>query len=105
VPLPSPLLLRGAPDTAWILCRSFMPKHYRQLRVKDLSKIPTWQTERDSNPQPFRQKEVNLPMCPIYLGCISVTYYLGYKFPSIQLLLGKHCFHQSCFYLHYDLCC
>src|SRR6218665_969111 len=30
------LLLRGAPDTAWILCRSFTPKCYRQLRVKDL---------------------------------------------------------------------
>jgi len=27
----SPLLLRGAPDTAQILCRSFMPKRHRQL--------------------------------------------------------------------------
>ena len=26
----SPLLLRGAPGTARILCRSFMPKHHRQ---------------------------------------------------------------------------
>jgi|SRR6218665_1277819 len=31
----SPLLLRGAPDTAWILLGSFTPKHHRQLRVKD----------------------------------------------------------------------
>src|SRR6218665_739010 len=27
----SPLLLRGAPDTALILCRSFTPKHHKQL--------------------------------------------------------------------------
>src|SRR6218665_3244905 len=32
----SPLLLRSAPDTAWILSRSFTPKRHRQLRVKDL---------------------------------------------------------------------
>ena len=32
----SPLLFRGAPDTARTLCRSFTPKHHRQLRVKDL---------------------------------------------------------------------
>src|SRR6218665_1200290 len=31
----NPLLLRGAPDTARILCRSFTPKCHRQLRVKD----------------------------------------------------------------------
>src|SRR6218665_1466641 len=34
----NPLLLRGAPDTAQILCRSFAPKHHRQLRAKDLLK-------------------------------------------------------------------
>ena len=44
-------LLRSAPDTALILCGSFMPKHHRQqLRVKDLPKVSTWQLERDSNP-------------------------------------------------------
>src|SRR6218665_2352577 len=42
---PSPLLLRGAPDTARILCRSFTPKRHRQLRVKDLPKVPTWTLE------------------------------------------------------------
>jgi len=51
-PIPSPLLLRGAPkspDTGRILCRSFTPKrHHRQLRVKDLPKVSTWQLERDS---------------------------------------------------------
>ena len=36
----SPLLLRGALDTAWILCWSFMPKRHRQLQVKDLPKVP-----------------------------------------------------------------
>src|SRR6218665_2798215 len=43
------LLLRGAPYTERILFRSFTPKHHRQLRVKDLPKVPTWQLERDSN--------------------------------------------------------
>ena len=47
----SPLLLRGAPDTARILCRSFTPKRHRQLCVKDLPKVPTWRIERDSNPR------------------------------------------------------
>src|SRR6218665_1561613 len=36
----SPLLLRGAPDTARILCRSLSLKRHRQLRVKDLQKSP-----------------------------------------------------------------
>src|SRR6218665_602497 len=38
----SPPLLRSASDTARILCRSFTLKRHRQLRVKDLSKVPTW---------------------------------------------------------------
>ena len=40
----SPLLLRGAPNTARILCRNFMPKRHRQLWVKDLDKgyYATW---------------------------------------------------------------
>jgi len=29
----SPLLLGGAPDTAWILCQSFTPKRHTQLRA------------------------------------------------------------------------
>jgi len=44
----SPLLLRGAPDTARILCRSFTPKRHRQLRVKDLPNVPTWWMSRIS---------------------------------------------------------
>src|SRR6218665_589634 len=46
----SPLLLRSAPDTALILCRSFTPKRNRQLRVKDLPKVPTWRLERIRTP-------------------------------------------------------
>jgi len=38
----SQLLLRGAPNTARTLCRSFTPKRHRQLRVKDLPKVPIW---------------------------------------------------------------
>jgi len=48
----SPLLLRGAPHTARILCQSFMPKRNRQLRVKDLPMVPTWWLERDPNQRP-----------------------------------------------------
>jgi len=40
----SPLLLGSVPDTARILCRSFVPKRHRQLRVKGLPKVPTWQS-------------------------------------------------------------
>src|SRR6218665_1547944 len=58
----SPLLLRGDPDTARILRRSFTPKRHRQLRVKDLSHVTKWRLERDSNPRPFRPKASNLPM-------------------------------------------
>src|SRR6218665_1820489 len=58
----SPLLLRGAPDTARILCQSFTPKRHRQLREKDLPKVTTWRLGRDSNPRPFGRKATNLPM-------------------------------------------
>src|SRR6218665_3848472 len=38
-----------SPNTARILCRSFVLKRHRQLQVKDLPKVPTWQLEWDSN--------------------------------------------------------
>jgi len=57
------LLLRSAPDTAWILCRNFTSKRHRQLWVKDLPKVPMWRLERESNPWTFRQKASTLPMC------------------------------------------
>src|SRR6218665_445284 len=49
--------------TARILCRSFTPKRHRQMRVKDLSKVPTWRLERDLNPRLLGRKATNLP-CP-----------------------------------------
>jgi len=73
----SPLLLRGAADTARItvivsviviLCQSFTLKRHRQLRVKDLPKVPTWQPERDSKPWPFRTKGVESTNEPSWLG-------------------------------------
>src|SRR6218665_2906501 len=57
-----PLLLWGAPDTARILYRSFTPKRYRELRVKDLPKVLSWRLERDSNPRPFGRKATNVSM-------------------------------------------
>ena len=58
----SSLLLRGAPDTARILCRNFTLKRHRQLWVKDLPKVPTWRLERESNPWPIGRKASTLPM-------------------------------------------
>ena len=58
----SPLLLRSAPETARILCRSFTPKRHRQLRVKDLPKVPTWRLELTSNPRPSDRKVSAQPM-------------------------------------------
>ena len=53
----SPLLLRGAPNTARILCRNFTPNW-----VKDLPKFPTRRLERESNPWPFGRKASTQPM-------------------------------------------
>src|SRR6218665_1724509 len=44
------------------LQRSYMPTHYRQLRVKDLPKVCTWQLEWDSNLRPSGRKAPNLPL-------------------------------------------
>src|SRR6218665_87861 len=64
----SSLLLRSAPNTARILCRSFMPKHHRQLRVKDLPKVPTRWLKRNSNPRPFGRMvwTLNAPPHPTF---------------------------------------
>src|SRR6218665_26733 len=58
----SPLLLRSAPNTARILCRRFTLKRHRQLRVKDLPKVPAWWLEWDSNLRPSKRKAANLPL-------------------------------------------
>jgi len=38
---------RSRHSSARILCRSCTPKRHRQLRAKDLSKVPTWWQERE----------------------------------------------------------
>jgi len=58
----SPLLLRGAPDTARILLWGFMPNRHRQLWAKDLPKVSKCRQKWDSNPQPFGQMATYLPM-------------------------------------------
>src|SRR6218665_2262177 len=58
----SPLLLRGAPDTARILCRSFTLKRHRQLRVKTLPKVPTWRLKWDFEPTTLSDK-INSHIC------------------------------------------
>jgi len=52
----SPLILRGTPNTARILCWSFTPKRNRQLWVKDLPKVHTWRLEWDLNLQVARHR-------------------------------------------------
>src|SRR6218665_1005843 len=59
---PRALLLRGASDTARVLCRNFTPKRHRQLRVKDLPKVPMWRLERDSSPRPSGWNVSTQPM-------------------------------------------
>src|SRR6218665_1540593 len=60
----SQLLLRGAPDTARILCRRFTPKHHRQLRVKDLPKVPTWRARAGFKPTTLRTKAIDSTNAP-----------------------------------------
>ena len=48
----SPLLLGGAPYYNMDTVSKFHAEVHRQLSVKDLPKVPTWQLERESNPQP-----------------------------------------------------
>ena len=85
----SPFLLRSAPDTARILCRSFMPKRRRQLWVKDLPKVPTWRLERESNPQPSVVAHLLLhsykPHSPTYYTVTN--HILGYIHPYAHSLV------------------
>src|SRR6218665_4043203 len=66
----SPLLLRGVPDTARILCRSFMQKRHRQLRVKDLPKVQYVAARAGFEPTTIRSNESTneLPRC-IHVQC------------------------------------
>ena len=83
----SPLLLRSAPDTARILCRSFTPKCHRQLWVKDLPKVPTWRLERESNPRTSGWKLSTQPMrhhVPTNASYASRKETLSFLCPNIE---------------------
>ena len=89
----SPLLLRSAPDTARILCRSFTPKRHRQLQViiKDLPKVPKWRLERDSNMKSSGRKTPNFPLshhAPLSYGYKSTKYVTLFINRSINRLLN-----------------
>ena len=57
--------------TARILCQSFTPKRHRQLRMKDLPKVPMWRPEWYSKPMSLQTKgneSTNEPARPINLS-------------------------------------
>src|SRR6218665_3751264 len=82
-----PLAARIHHDTAGILYRSFTPQRHKQLRVKDLPKVPTWRLERDSNPGPFGRKATN-NHAATYLSFILTHLLL------ISVALTKMCRHD-----------
>ena len=47
---------------------------HRQLQVKDLPKVPTWQLKRDSNPRPFGRGIENTNEPPRFI--VTMTSYL-----------------------------
>src|SRR5688572_26583504 len=59
---PSRFLLRGAPDYSADTESEFHAEAHEQLRVKDLSRVPTRWFEVDSNPQPSGFKAPNIPL-------------------------------------------
>src|SRR6218665_195861 len=67
-PLPVLYYSKALPTTARILCRSFTPKRYRQLRVKDLPKVHTctWRLEWDSNKAPTLPLNHHAPRFPLH---------------------------------------
>ena len=77
-----PLLLRGAPnysiDTVLELTRQ--SAMYRQLRVKDLPKVPTWRLEWDSNLRPSGYKAPHLPLC--HTAPCSYYYYCNHLYSA-----------------------
>jgi len=88
----SPLLVRSAPDTARILCRSFTPKRHRQLRVKDFRKVPTWRLQRDSKPRPSEGIEsTNVPPRPTRQCCCHNSHIHCYSVLSSSSCGRRHC--------------
>jgi len=78
----SPLLLSSSPTQHGYCARVSRRSRFRQLGVKDLFKVPTWQLERDSNLQPFGQKASNPQWATV-----------PHKFFGVQLL----CTLNGCF--------
>ena len=112
----SPLLLRSAPDTAQILCRSFTPKRLGQLWIKDLPMVPTWRLEWESNPWPSGWKLSTQPMryhVPQIFERVShcVFLYCGFSGQSKDTMLRKRHFCPTSvskdifMCLHYDWLC
>src|SRR6218665_1052296 len=85
----SPLLLRGTPDTARILCRRFTPKRHRQLRVKNLLKVPTWWLVWDLNPQPSSRQVLTTNEPPCSTGnLLKVSKYIGLQRHPVSVKLN-----------------
>src|SRR6218665_1444388 len=74
-----------------------MSKRHRQLRVKDLPKVPTWRLERYSNPRPSSRKASTLPM-----RHIRPTDVLGLLLND--LLSHSYMYVSLCLFLSVSLC-
>ena len=59
---PLRFLLRGAPDYSADTESEFHAEAHEQLRVKDLSRVPTRRFGVDSNPKPSGCKAPNIPL-------------------------------------------
>src|SRR6218665_2965011 len=63
---------------------------HRQLRLKDLPKIPMWRLERDSNPRPFRRRATNLISHSLLnLSLSTGNFPLAFKHSLITPILKK----------------
>jgi len=94
-----PLTFRGAPDTARILCRSFMPKRHKQLWVNDLPNVPTWRLERDLNPQPF--ESTNEPSRPTIMNISLKFIFIIWADYSIELHFSLFIYAADAIFLWY----
>ena len=91
----SPLLLRSAPDTARILCRSFASKRHRQLQVKDLPKVHT----RPSTLNQTATPRLTYGWAPMPYHCINyIPYMTGTSNTRmVYLLRQEKCFQFQLF--------
>ena len=89
----SPLLLRGAPDNSINTVSEVNTlKRYRQLWVKDLPKVPTWQLELNLNLWTSECKALNLPLShhtPLVLQYLAWMLCKQIRLFSLDMLLLK----------------